>query len=68
MAKIVNAEKEIKKKDNCACYVLISCTTPDEKGNMQVDMKYEGDETLAAFLVQNASQVFEDQVHKRESK
>lgn len=68
MVKIVNAEKIIKKQDNCACYVLISCTTPDANGNMEVNMKFEGDETLAAFLVQNASQVFEDQRNERESK
>lgn len=53
--------------DDCACYVLISCTKPDAKGNMQVQMSYEGEETLASFLVANASQAFEGNTSERES-
>ncbi|HSX10762.1 MAG TPA: hypothetical protein VLF94_03480 [Chlamydiales bacterium] len=70
MSKIVNVEKEIKRflGDNCACYVLITCSEPSPDGNMDVEMKYEGDETLAAFLVENAGQVFDDRKNRRESK
>lgn len=46
----------------CACYVLITCTEPSEKGNMEVELHFEGDEKLAAFLVENASQVFDEQI------
>ncbi|PIS02090.1 MAG: hypothetical protein COT85_07215 [Chlamydiae bacterium CG10_big_fil_rev_8_21_14_0_10_42_34] len=67
---MVNAEKTIKKAlgNDCACYVLITCTTPSADGNMQVELNYEGDESLAAFLVDNAGQVFEDRVARRESR
>lgn len=70
MNKIAKAEKEIKKalNKNCACYVLITCTAPGNDGKMEVEMNYEGDETLAAFLVANAGQVFDDRMHHRESK
>lgn len=70
MRKLVKAEKEIKKAigENCACYVLITCTAPTADGKMEVQMNYEGDECLAAYLVENASQVFEDRFQRRESK
>lgn len=70
MSKIVNAEKEIKKVlgDKCACYVLITCSEPSPDGKMDVEMNYEGDESLAAFLIENASQVFDDRKNRRESK
>jgi len=65
MNRILKVEKELKK--NCACYVLITCTEPDANGNMGVEMKYEGDEGLAAFLVENAGQVFNEKAAQRES-
>jgi len=52
----------------CACYVLITCSEPAEDGKMEVEMNFEGDEHLAAFLVENASQVFETRASLRESK
>jgi len=51
-----------------ACCVLITCTEPAKDGKMEVEMNFEGDETLAAFLVENASQVFEERSFLRESK
>lgn len=70
MSNIVKAEKEIKKAlgSKCACYVLITCTEPGADGKMEVEMNYDGDETLAAFLVENAVQVFDDRFSHRESK
>ncbi len=70
MNRVVKAEKGIKKALNktCACYVLITCTEPNGDGKMEVEMDYEGDESLAAFLVENAGQVFDDRMHHRESK
>ncbi len=64
---IENAEKKIKNLNQCACYVLLTCSAPDENGKMQVEMQYEGDETLASFLVENATQVFNEQGAERES-
>jgi len=51
-----------------ACYVLITCSEPSTDGHMEVEMNYEGDESLAAFLIDNASQVFDERLSKRESK
>lgn len=70
MNKIVKAERQIEKatKKNCACYVLITCTQPNAEGKMEVEMDYQGDEALAAFLVENAGQVFDDQIQYRKSK
>ena len=69
MSKTQRASEQIKKsiKENCACYVLISCSEPNAAGKMEVEMHYEGDETLAAFLIDNAAQVFEDRFQKQES-
>lgn len=54
--------------DQCACFVLITCTQPNAEGKMNVEMHFEGEESLAAFLVDNASQVFDDRIAKQESK
>lgn len=40
--------------DEVACYVLITCTRPDKKGKMNVDLVYEGDRELAAYLIRSA--------------
>jgi hypothetical protein len=37
-----------------ACYVLITCGQPSEDGKMQVEMIYEGDVSLAAYLIESA--------------
>ncbi len=39
---------------NHACYVLITCGEPSEDGKMQVEMTYEGDACLAAYLIESA--------------
>ena len=39
---------------NPSCYVLITCGQPSEDGQMQVEMTYQGDATLAAYLLQGA--------------
>ncbi len=43
-----------------ACYVLITCGAPSEDGKMNVEMTYEGDDAVAAYLVQGA-QIYMDQ-------
>lgn len=45
-----------------ACYVLITCTEPAEDGQMQVEMVYEGDATLAAYLLESAQGLIEESV------
>jgi hypothetical protein len=37
-----------------ACFVLITCGQPSEDGKMQVEMIYEGDISLAAYLIESA--------------
>lgn len=37
-----------------ACTILISCNEPNEDGHMQVEMTCEGDQVLAAYLLENA--------------
>lgn len=49
-----------------ACYVLITCDAPSDNGDMSVEMSYEGDATLAAYLLQGA-QEFMDEQHCEES-
>lgn len=36
------------------CYVLITCKRPLEKGKLEVEMIYEGDPCLAAYLIESA--------------
>lgn len=55
-------------KDQCGCYVLITCSLPTNDGKMEVEMNFEGDEDLAALLIENASQVFDTRAPRQESK
>lgn len=55
-------------KDQYSCYVLITCTAPCKDGKMEVAMNFEGDEDLASLLVDNASQVFDERIPRRETK
>ncbi|MEN9654161.1 MAG: hypothetical protein RL235_273 [Chlamydiota bacterium] len=47
-----------------ACCVLITCSRPSKEGNMEVELSFEGEESLAAFLIDNASQVFDDRLQE----
>ncbi|MCB1136126.1 MAG: hypothetical protein KDK78_07655, partial [Chlamydiia bacterium] len=49
---------------NKACYVVITCDEPSEGGNMQVEMTYEGDPTLAAFLLDSARDYVDSQIEE----
>lgn len=46
---------------NNACYVLITCGEPSDDGKMQVEMTYEGDACLAAYLIESAQGFIEDE-------
>jgi hypothetical protein len=54
--------------DNNACYVLITCGSPSDDGKMNVEMSYEGDDVLAAYLVDNAQQIFDERSKKTKSR
>lgn len=49
-----------------SCYVLITCGQPSEDGQMQVEMTYQGDTSLASYLVQGA-QFYLDQEENQEA-
>ena len=44
-----------------ACTIHISCNEPTEDGKMQVEMTCEGDQVLAAYLLENAQMILDDQ-------
>jgi hypothetical protein len=56
--------EEVKKKlaDKEMCYILITCSIPeDENGKLDVEMSYDGEPALASYLLQGAQNFFEDQ-------
>ncbi len=46
------SEKDL--AEDHACYVLITCGQPSKDGKMQVELTYEGDPHLAAYLLESA--------------
>jgi hypothetical protein len=52
---------------NHACYVLITCGEPSADGNMHVEMSYQGDATLAAYLIQGAQSFMDERQDDIES-
>lgn len=44
-----------------ACTILISCNEPTEDGQMHVEMTCEGDEVLAAYLLESAQNILDNQ-------
>ncbi len=46
-------QKILEKQQN-ACYVLITCAEPCDEGKMEVELTYDGDIDLAAYLVESA--------------
>lgn len=46
---------------NHVCYVLITCDAPSDGGEMQVNMTYEGDASLAAYLLHGAQSFMDEQ-------
>jgi len=49
---IDEVKKDLAEQD--LSYVLITCTNPSEKGEMDVELTYEGDRDLIAYLVERA--------------
>lgn len=48
-----------KKKKNIICYVLITCGEAKKDGTMDVDMRFEGDRSLADYLIKSAYHMLE---------
>ncbi len=58
---IVRPPKRGNKPDkNVSCYVLITCTHPNQKGQMEVNLTYEGDRVLASYLIKSSQDFFLD--------
>jgi hypothetical protein len=47
-----------KLEKNYSCYVLITCEQPTKSGDLKAEMTFEGDEFLAAYLVEQAREFF----------
>lgn len=47
-----------------ACYVLITCDEPTDDGCMQVEMTYEGDANVAAYLLEGAQYYMHEEKEK----
>jgi hypothetical protein len=45
--------------ENHAAYVLVTCSEPSQKGEMQAEMFHEGDECLISYLVDNARHILD---------
>jgi len=53
-------EPHMRSSKKNACTVLITCEESTEDGKMQVEMTYEGDSVLAAYLLENAQSILDD--------
>lgn len=65
-----NIHEDVKKKllDKQMCYILITCTLPDEEdGKLNVEMSYDGDPALTSYLLQGAQDFFEDKEEDEKS-
>jgi hypothetical protein len=54
-----DVHKELAERN--ACYVLITCGQPSAEGKMEVEMTYEGDVSLAAYLIESAQSIIDNQ-------
>ncbi len=50
--------------ENHSAYVLITCSAPSQEGNMDVEMSYQGDESLAAYLLESARHIMDNPKHQ----
>ena len=58
--KMRNHLKRALEQNHTYC-VLITCTTPNEKGDMQVEFNYDGELPLTAYLLQGAQAYVDEQ-------
>lgn len=49
------------------CYVLITCDQSSADGQMEVEMTYQGDATLAAYLLEGAQGIIDEKDLNNES-
>lgn len=46
--------KDSEQNDQYACRIMITCGHPSNDGKMDVEMSYDGDPTLASYLLDRA--------------
>ncbi|MCH9610507.1 MAG: hypothetical protein S4CHLAM81_01510 [Chlamydiales bacterium] len=49
------------KSEEKACKIFISCDQPSADGKMSVEMTYEGDPSLASYLLERAQSFIENE-------
>ncbi len=50
-------------RKKASCYVLITCGEPNAEGKMDVEMTYEGEPVLAAYLLENAQSILDHKIN-----
>lgn len=55
------ATQENSSQEDVCCQVIISCAPQGTDGNLEVKLEYSGDPVVAAFLLDQAKMVLEDQ-------
>jgi len=46
-----------KQSSRTVCYILMTCNESSKDGKMNVEMKYEGDQYLASYMIETASTI-----------
>ncbi len=61
-----DAHKCVKKilKKEFKGYVLVTCKPPSKDGHMQVEMSYDGDPVLAAYMMEGAQEYLAEEDDK----
>lgn len=65
--KKVKVKKKLRKEEEHACYILITCKEPSADGKLSVEMKYEGDPVLASYLLKSAQGFIEEEAEENVS-
>lgn len=50
--------------EDYACYVLVTCDAPEENGNMDVEVTYQGPPILASYLLEGAQSYLDQKVEE----
>jgi hypothetical protein len=58
--KEINSIIKRKTSGHTICYVLLTCSEAAADGSMEVEMKYEGEKWLAAYLIHSAQGILEE--------
>jgi hypothetical protein len=58
--KEVRAILRRKKKGKTLCYVLITCEKPKDDGTIEVELEFDGDRWLAAYILKKANALFDE--------